>query len=187
MKKSFLKTGILAVTALLAMSFATVGVKTTPLKVKESKIEWIGKKVTGQHNGTIQLKSGEVLLSGKKVVGGTFVVDMPTIKVLDLEGEWKDKLEGHLKSDDFFGVDKFKEAKFVIKKVQGNKVTGDLTIKGKTIAHTFNLKVTGNSISGTINVDRTKYDIRYGSKSFFNDLQDKAIDDEFQLKLDFKF
>ncbi|NJB82435.1 YceI family protein [Wenyingzhuangia aestuarii] len=186
MKATSIKSGILAVLAVFTMSLtAHAGKK--PIDVKKSTIKWVGKKVTGQHNGTIAFKSGEVVLKEGKLVGGTFVVDMSTINTLDLTGDYKNKLDGHLKSDDFFGVASHPTATFVITSVDGNTVKGDLTIKGHTEKQAFTLVKKGKVISGDVSVDRTKFDIRYGSKSFFDNLKDKAINDEFELAIHIVF
>ncbi|MFC4213515.1 YceI family protein [Pedobacter lithocola] len=155
----------------------------------KSTITWVGKKVTGSHNGTIDLKSGSLNVDGKKVIGGTFTIDMNSIK--DADGSAK--LEGHLKADDFFGVAKFPTSTFVITKVAGSGtslvVSGNLTIKGITKPLSFPATVAVNgdgtvsALAGKITVDRTKYDIRYGSKSFFDSIGDKAIDDNFELSV----
>ena len=187
MKKSILKLSVLAFTSLLLMSFAIHGLEKKSVDVSQSSIEWLGKKVTGQHNGTIALKTGEVVLDHGKVVGGTFVVDMTTIQVLDIEGKWAAKLKNHLESDDFFGVVKHSEARFEITKIEGGAVLGDLTIKGHTEKVSFELSSSAHTISGTIKIDRTKYGIRYGSSSFFDNLKDKAIDNEFELTLNIVF
>lgn len=153
----------------------------------KSTITWVGKKVTGSHNGTIALQSGTLNVDGKKVTGGTFTIDMNSIK--DADGSAK--LEGHLKADDFFGTAKFPTSTFVITKVAGSgaslTVTGNLTIKGITKPVSFpatvavNADGTVSALAGKILVDRTKYDIRYGSKSFFDSIGDKAIDDNFEI------
>ncbi|KIA91334.1 lipid-binding protein [Pedobacter kyungheensis] len=153
----------------------------------KSTITWVGKKVTGSHNGTIALQSGSLAVNGKSVTGGTFTIDMNSIK--DADGSAK--LEGHLKADDFFGVAKFPTSTFVITKVAGSganvTVSGNLTIKGITKPLSFPATVTVNAdgtvsaLAGKIVVDRTKYDIKYGSKSFFDSIGDKAINDEFEL------
>ncbi|OGX84725.1 YceI family protein [Hymenobacter glacialis] len=160
-----------------------------------STLGWLAKKVTGQHNGTMQFQSGQVLVKGSQITGGTFVVDMASMKVEDITDAGSNgKLLGHLKSEDFFAVDANPTATFVITSVKplkgdanGNNatITGNLTIKGKTNPLSFPAK-TGvkNGIAaatGTATVDRTKYDIRYRSKSFFESLGDKAIDDTFSL------
>ena len=104
----------------------------------------------------------------------------------------KDKLQGHLSSDDFFSVEKFNEAKFVITKInkvdgKNYNITGDLTIKGITNPITFDAVVMNDSAKSTLKIDRTKFDIKYGSGSFFEGLGDKAIDNEFTLNLELKY
>lgn len=131
-------------------------------------------------------------MKDNQLTGGSLVVDMATIKDLDLtDPEWNQKLIGHLRSDDFFGVEKYPVSRLVINKVEskgGNlyHLTGDLTIKGitKPVEFDSNISVTGNKLeaTGTIPVDRTKYGIKYGSGSFFSNLGDKMIDDVFTLE-----
>ena len=159
---------------------------------KKSIVIWNGKKVTGEHSGTIQLKTGELVIADGKLSGGTFEIDMTTIDVTDLEGEWKDKLNNHLKSEDFFGVKKFPTATLAITKVTANgssgdyKVMADLTIKSTTKQINFDAHVHGEgSLSATaeITIDRSEYDVRYGSGSFFDNLGDKTIYDDFILKI----
>ncbi|SEA00935.1 YceI family protein [Bizionia paragorgiae] len=190
--KQFIKTGVLAVlVAFLTFSFTTNTDKKT-VKTDESKVVWKGYKVTGSHEGTIAIQSGELHFNDEVLTGGAFVMDMSTINSTDLQGEYKDKLDGHLKSDDFFGVAKFPTAKMVFTKVKATgknsyQVTADLTIKGKTAPVVVNLSVYGSKATATLKVDRTKYDVRYGSTSFFDNLQDKAIYDEFDLVADLVF
>jgi polyisoprenoid-binding protein YceI len=178
----------------LVVAFATVTVSAQSKKVDAAKssINWLGKKVTGQHNGVVSLKEGNLIFSGKKVTGGNFVVDMTSLTATDLQGEYQGKLNGHLKADDFFGTEKFPTAKLVFKKVVAKStnvftVTGDLTIKGITKPVTFDLATTANSASTKFMVDRTKYDIKYGSGTFFSSIGDKAIADEFELDVNLKF
>jgi polyisoprenoid-binding protein YceI len=156
----------------------------------KSEIKWEGSKITGKsHTGTVKIVEGGLQIAGSKITGGKFTIDMTSINVTDLDGGMKSKLEGHLKNDDFFAVDKFKTAQLVILSVDGDNVTADLTIKGKTNKVTFPAKVSmkdGNlEASANIEVDRAKYDVRYGSGSFFDDLGDKAINDiiKFEVKL----
>lgn len=162
---------------------------------EQSKIEWVGKKVTGQHNGTVNIISGELTSDEKVLTGGNFEIDFSSIKVLDIEdAETNAKLTGHLKSDDFFSVEKFPTGKFVIKSIapltdgSGNNYTiaGDLTIKGITNTITFpaNVNVTADGITATadFNVDRTLYDIKFRSGKFYENLGDKLIDDNFNIK-----
>ena len=111
---------------------------TNPVKekktVQESTINWVGKKVTGKHMGTIDLKEGYLEMEGDNIVGGTFVIDMTSIAVTDLSGEYKEKLEGHLNSDDFFGVNNYPTASLVVNSAEKNGDT--YTIDGNiTISH----------------------------------------------------
>ena len=174
---------------------STVAAAGYQLQPQLSTLGWEGKKVTGAHNGTIQFQSGNIAVRGNQVVGGKFVVDMNSLKVDDLkDAESNGKLVGHLRSDDFFSIDKNATSTFTITSImplrsdaKGNNstVTGDLTIKGITQRISFPAK-TGvkngvASATGVATVDRTKFDIKYGSKSFFESIGDKAIMDEFTL------
>lgn len=176
----------------MVVSLSTYAQKNQNIKVASSQIEWEGKKVLGSHNGTLNFKSGSVSTKNGKLVGGTFAVDMTSITVKDLEpGKGKEKLEGHLKSDDFFGVDNHTQSTLVFKSVKesgANKyqVKADLTIKGKTHPVEFEATFNGKEGSAKVTVDRTKYDIKYGSGSFFDDLGDKAIDNDFTLDITVK-
>lgn len=191
MKKIFI--AFIAVLAVGAMAF-TAAEETYTVNTQDSYINWRARKVTGTHNGKVMLKSGALTFNNGQLSGGTFEIDMPSITVEDLTGNGKMKLEGHLKSDDFFSVEKHPTAKFVITKVDAKnppegtpyyRVTGDLTIKGITnpISFNANVKEDGGKMmaSANITVDRSKYDVRYGSESFFGALGDKAIYDNFDL------
>jgi polyisoprenoid-binding protein YceI len=173
----------------------TIAPKTTTFKVDTQKsiILWNAKKVTGEHSGTIKLGGGELSLTGANLTKGSFTINMTSIASTDLQGEWADKLIGHLKSDDFFSVEKNPTSTFVITKVTPAAagtvtIAGNLTIKGitKPLSFPATLAVKGTSLTAVakgVKVDRTKYDIRYGSKSFFDSIGDKAIDDEFTLDI----
>ena len=160
----------------------------------KSEVKWSGKKVTGEHYGTIQLKDGTVMVEDGKITGGTFVMDMNTIVNEDIENEsMNERLVGHLKSDDFFSVEKHPAAKLVLKEVDHKggddyAFKGHLTIKEMTHPVTFNAKSSvedGKLTSqGTIEVDRTLYDIKFRSGKFFQDLGDKLIYDTFKLNFD---
>ena len=179
--------------ALVATSFAKGLKKSESFKVDASKssVNWLAKKVTGQHNGTITISNGTLALANDKIVGGKFEIDMTSIVNADLQGEWNKKLISHLKSDDFFSVAKNPTAKLDITKVETKEnntiVNGKLTIKGITQDISFPASVSkkGNVVVAiaTIRIDRTKYDIKYGSKSFIEGIGDKAIDDEFELQV----
>lgn len=189
MNKNFLKGTLATIIVLTTLAFTNIKKQ---IDVKESTITWEGEKVTGSHNGTINLKEGFFLMEDDKLVGGEFIMDMESIEVTDLSGEGKQKLEGHLKSDDFFGVTKYPTSKLVItsaaKKGNGNYgIVADLTIKSTTHPITFDLKVDDNAASTDLVIDRTKYDVRYGSGSFFDNLGDKTIYDNFKLSVNLKF
>jgi polyisoprenoid-binding protein YceI len=191
MKK--LTTLLFSVTAVALVAFKPVAPVAFKVDTDKSKIEWTGKKVTGQHMGIIKLTSGEVITNGKVPTGGNFVIDMKSMDNTDLQGNSKGQLMGHLKSDDFFGVEKYPTATFAATKIApagANKVnvSGNLTIKGKTNPITFPAIYTlaGKTltvVASEVKVDRTLYDIRYGSKSFFESIGDKAIDNEFLLNI----
>ncbi|GAA4304169.1 YceI family protein [Aestuariibaculum suncheonense] len=192
MKKTIKNLAVVALVAFTSFAFANNDVEKKAVKVESSTVVWKGYKVTGSHEGTVAIESGSLSFDGDKLVGGEFVIDMTTIGATDLEGEYKGKLDGHLKSDDFFGVEKFPTAKLVFTKVKAKgknsyEVTADLTIKGKTNPVNFEISVYGNKATAALKVDRTKYDVRYGSTSFFDDLKDKAIYDEFDLVTDLQF
>ncbi len=167
--------------------------KTYQVNSEKSKVQWFAEKVTGTHNGTVTVSEGSFTLADGKLVGGEIVVDMNTITVLDLQGEWKGKLENHLKSDDFFSVEKFETATITITDVKTTgegtyKVGANLTIKGNTNRVEFDaiVKTSGKEAiaSAELVIDRSKYDVRYGSGSFFDDLGDKTIYDDFKLKVE---
>lgn len=157
--------------------------------LSKSSIEWSGSKITGKtHEGTVKLTEGGVQLTNGVISGGKFTIDMTSINVTDLEGGMKGKLEAHLKNEDFFHVEKFKTANLAILSINEDNVTANLTIKGITNKITFPVKVIladGGKLTATadIEVDRSKYDVRYGSNSFIDNLGDKAIDDILKFKV----
>lgn len=181
----------------LAVLFSISAIASNPIdgekkevNVSESTATWKGYKVTGSHDGTIALSSGFLMMDGKTLTGGEFVVDMTSITCADLEaGDGKEKLEGHLKSDDFFGVANHPTAKLVFTDVaELNKtsytVTGNLTIKDITNPITLVVSMFEGKATATMKVDRSKFDVKYGSGSFFDNLGDKTIYDEFDLVVD---
>jgi len=190
MKKSLLSLALVTIFGFTATASSPIDGEKKQVNVSESTVTWKGYKVTGSHNGNINLKSGHLEMKGKKLTGGEFVVDMSTITCNDLEaGNGKEKLEGHLKSDDFFGVESNPTSKLVftsVKPMNDNSytVTGDLTIKGITKPVTLVISMFENKATATIKVDRTNYNIKYGSDSFFDNLGDKAIYDDFDLVVD---
>lgn len=164
---------------------------------KNSVVEWVGKKVTGEHSGTIMISEGAVMVSNGLVSGGNISIDMNSIKCTDMEGEYAGKLEGHLKADDFFGTEKNPASQVEIIKItpianakEGEPnytVKGKFTIKGKTNEIDFpaNLVIKGDNLVGiaTIDIDRSKFDIKYNSPTFFASIGDKAIYDIFTMKI----
>jgi polyisoprenoid-binding protein YceI len=196
--KTIMKKGVLSLALALVLGVATatepVAEEKKEVNTETRKVTWKAYKVTGSHTGTVELESGTLMFDGDKLTGGEFTVDMSTLVSTDLEGdpESKGKLEGHLKSDDFFGVENHETSTLVFTDVKSTgknsyEVTGDLTIKGTTKPLTFDVSVYGNKATATAKVDRTEYDIKYGSGSFFDNLGDKTIYDEFDLVVDLEF
>jgi polyisoprenoid-binding protein YceI len=192
MKKYVFNLALAIVMGTAATATTPVADEKVPVKTGESKVTWKAYKVTGSHTGTVALKEGALIFNEGTLTGGEFAVDMTTLVATDLEGEYKEKLEGHLKSDDFFGVNENPTSNLVFKEVNASgknsyKVTGDLTIKGITKAITFDVSIYGNKATATMKIDRAQYNVRYGSGSFFENLGDKTIYDEFDLVVDLEF
>jgi len=183
-------------TLIILLQFAIVGAfaQTYTVDASKSTLNWRAEKMTGFHEGTIAIKSGSFKVAKDKLTSGTFTISMTTIVDKDLTNEeYNKKLVGHLSSADFFDVAKFPEAVFTITKPVDltksvTEVHGNLTIKGITKPLIFKtvIRKDGNSFvfdANSIVVDRTVYNIRYGSGTFFSDLGDKVIYDQFTLKL----
>lgn len=179
----------------LVLSFFTIisfSQEMVEVNTDASRLMWTGSKLTSSHQGEINLKSGALEIKDGKLVGGTFVIDMTSITCTDLKPqEGGDKLVKHLKAEDFFGVDKHPESQLrITKAVSVNKddykIIADLTIKEITHSITFSATVRidndGFLAKSIIKFDRTKWDIKYKSSSFF-DVGDKMILDEIELKL----
>ncbi|MCW3161239.1 YceI family protein [Chryseobacterium oryctis] len=161
-------------------------------KVVASDVHWWGYKIAkseaSSHDGTVGVKSGDLVMKGNQLVGGSFVLDMTSINATDLSGEYQQKLNGHLKNGDFFEVDKFPTATFKITSVKKNKdkiysslVTGDLTVKGKTNKVSFPAKISYskgvvNLVSNKFSFDRQKFDVAYKSS-----MQDVFIKDDIDM------
>ena len=200
--------GSIAAAGILLMSFTVPtegtgnesgksGMMTYTISKSNATVKWEGSKITGSgHYGTIDLKESMLQMDGEKLAGGSFKVNMSTIKSTDLSGNMAAKLEGHLKSDDFFGVEKYPEASFIITKVKPGSaknefhVKGDLTIKETTKQVDFPVTISwedGKAVaSATMTIDRADFDVRYGSDRFFDNLGDKAINNEFKLSVDLR-
>ncbi len=155
-----------------------------------SKLTYLAKKVTGQHTGEVPFKSGFAEFNKDGLIGGEFVVDMTKISVTDIEDkEYMKKFIDHMASDDFFMTGKYATSTLKIKSAVKEKgdtyaVKADLTIKDKTHPVEFKADVKGNKVNSTVVVDRTLYDIKYGSTKFFPNILDKAIEDKFTLTID---
>lgn len=154
----------------------------------QSNIDWVGKKVTGAHNGTITIKDGEIIFNDGKLTGGKIIIDTTSIKILDVtDPALNAQFWGHLASDDFFSSEKYPEAVLEITSVAGNHVEGNLTIKGIThpIGFDVAVDVNGNVLNATgkVVVDRTKYGMKFRSGNFFKDLGDTLIYNEFELNV----
>ena len=164
---------------------------TKKVNVETSVIIWTGYKVTGQHEGNIKLKKGVLLFENEILTGGNFIIDMTTINTTDLQGGAKNRLDGHLKNEHFFDVDKHKTAAMTFKDVKPNGnsylIIADLTIKGITKEISFNMTVSENLATANLKIDRTKFNINYKSASLSNILKDKAIYDEFDLRVKLEF
>lgn len=157
-----------------------------------STFNWVGKKLTGEHSGFIKYLYGGFDVQNGKVIAGKFVLDMNSINVTDLEGDKKLSLEGHLKGtekdaeDHFFNVAKYPEAVFNATGMENNLLVGDLTMKDITNEVKIPVTVTKDGEKCTITsekftIDRTKWNVKYASKSVFDDLGDKYINDEIEL------
>ncbi len=196
---SILITGIL----LFSTSWlqAQGSLKRIKVDTDESKVTWMGKKPTGEHKGYVKLSEGELIFDETEVKGGSFVIDMSTITDTDLQDEdSRKKLVSHLKSSDFFDIQKFPTAKFVITSVNKQKgtgtalktthrVDGDLTIKGVTKKVSFDASI--NLLSGKFTattppftINRTEWGVNYQSKSIFSGLVDQFIYDDITLTID---
>ncbi len=186
------KSGILALSLVLVlMSFTNPIVKVTKsvsIDIENSLINWKGYKPTGSHEGTILFNSGTIELEDEKILGGSFEVAMATLK--DADGS--KRLEGHLKAKDFFEVEVFPTSQFEITNVKEEEgksiITGNMVIKGisKEISFPAMVSITENSVSlksETIKINRADFNIKYKSKSFFNNLKEKFINDEFDIQV----
>lgn len=179
------------VVAFVSMSFVKLEsneIATYSVNVEKSTLTWTGYKPTGSHTGTVLLQSGTIEMNGKKIKSGSFIADMATIK--DADGSAR--LEGHLKSADFFEIEVFPISKFEVTKTHHmdgkTHVTGNLTIKNVTKEITFHadVNVVGDTVtltSKTFKINRAEYNIKYKSQTFFNDLKGKFINDEFDLQV----
>lgn len=173
---------------------AEVTAETYTVNTTDSNIEWKGFKPTGSHTGTIAVKEGSLSINDGVIESGNFVIDMNSIVVTDIpaEEEGNGKLVGHLKNADFFNVEAHPTATFEVTGVETTEgktmLSGNLTIKEKTnnISFPVTITETDNNVtlmSETFTIDRSKWNIEYGSKSFFDNLGDKFINDDMEIKV----
>ncbi len=171
---------------------ATANASDKMFNITDGQLQWTGTKVGGQHSGTVKISGGEIAASNGQVSAGTVNIDMTSITVTDLKaGDGKEKLEGHLKNEDFFNTDAHKMATFKVTSASGSgtdsKITGDLTIKGITKSITIPAKIAmaGDKISvvsPSFKINRTDWDVKYGS-GLIGTAKDKIIHDEIGLVL----
>lgn len=188
--------------ALVIPAVAFAAPKQVNIDSQSSTVTWSGGKAftSDKHSGSVALSGGSLMMDGEKITGGELVVDMTTIKNEDIkDAGMQAKLVGHLHSPDFFDTTNHKQAKFVIKKATAGKngeytFSGDMTIRGKTQPQTVKAKVVKENnlwvATGTIEVDRTKFDVKYNSKDFFPDMlksaKDKVINNNISLSFTVK-
>ena len=177
--------------ALLALVIGNLAVAQTK-KVIGSEVNWWGYKIAkteaSSHNGTVNLKSGKIVMKGNQVVGGTFVLDMASLNATDLTGEYQTKLNNHLKNGDFFEVEKYPTATYTITSLKKNNdkiynyiVNGNLTVKGKTSQVSFPAKIANSKgvvslVSKKFTFDRQKFDVAYKST-----MQDVLVKDDIDM------
>lgn len=165
------------VSALFSLSALGVEIDTG-----KSALIWEGSKVTATHYGNVKFQSGKAEVKDGKLVGGEFIVDLDSMSITDLDGDLAKKFIGHMKSSDFFEIDKYPTSKLRIKSVEGNTISADLTIKGKTNPIKFDFAENAGAYVGSFKFDRTRFGIIYNSGNFFLDLGDKLIHNDVVVK-----
>jgi len=179
---------------LVLLNFGFIQAQRLNADLEQSNIRWYGQELTGKtHFGDLSFKAAQIELQDGVITGGIFIVDMMSLSVEDLSGPGKTKLEGHLRSDDFFSVERNPEAKLKINqkaKLESNeqKLHGELEIKG--IQHPIDFTMTlgeNNSALAQLTFDRSKYNIRFRSGSFFENLGDKLILGDIRLEVSLKW
>jgi polyisoprenoid-binding protein YceI len=164
----------------------TMETKKYEVQSGKSSIDWVGRKVTGAHHGTVSIKEGSFVVAGDQIIGGKVIINVASIKILDLTDPATNfQLAGHLASYDFFYSDEYPEATFEVTSVSGSQMNGYLTIKGITHPLNFDAITVRNentlTASGKIVIDRTKYGIKFRSGNFFKNLGACLIYNDFDL------
>lgn len=180
------------ITAFLVTTLLSFGLSAQTTPITNGIINWEGSKITtDSHMGTLDISEGTLTFEADALVGGSFTVDMNAMVCTDLDEAYGARLVGHLKSDDFFAVAEHPTATLTFTSVEatetGYTVTGDFTIRGITNAETFELKIDGNTVTADLEIDRSKYNVKYNSGSFFENLGDKLINDELKLRVSFTY
>ncbi|WP_029904179.1 YceI family protein [Prevotella sp. 10(H)] len=163
-----------------------------------SSIHWTGSKVGGSHYGTLALKSGSIAVNGEEVVSGSFIIDMNSIKDEDLtDAKMNEMLVNHLKSEDFFDVAKYPESAFTLTKIEAASspndsanymISGNLKMKDAEKNITFGAKVTQDNnvykaVTVPFTIDRTQWNVKYGSKTLFSNLKENIVNDNIELQI----
>tara|TARA_B100001250_G_scaffold310861_1_gene272795 strand:+ start:1577 stop:2155 length:579 start_codon:yes stop_codon:yes gene_type:complete len=180
--------------SLILLTFSWTQSQNLNLNTAESNIRWYGEELTGKtHFGNLSFKEAQIVVQENNIISGNFVVNMSSLTVEDISGRGKEKLEGHLKSDNFFSVEKHREATLKIsknEKVDGEVQTllGELTIKGIKDSVNFTMTLVDNKTAvAQLTFDRSKYNVRFRSGSFFDDLGDKLILDDIRMEVSLKW
>ena len=183
-------------TVWVCLSYAQESGQKYVADASSSMLEWTGKKLTGEHYGEIKLRVGELTFVKGKLVGGKFEMDMNSITCTDItDAKSNKRLVDHLKSEDFFSVVRYPTSYFVITSVEAKSdieynITGNLTVKGKTNPITFPVKLRSerNNLlaEATMKFDRSLYDVKFGSQSFYENLGDKLVYDDIYLAIKLK-
>jgi len=177
---------------------AAAAAPTISINAADSKVYWVGSKLAGKHDGYIPVKSGELSIENGNISAGKFVMDVAGLTVTDLEGEKKANLEGHLKNADFFEVETYPTAEFVVtdsRKVEASdsgithQITGNLTMHGKTKSITIPATVSTDggfsAVTPEFVINRTDWDVKYAS-GLLGTAKDKMINDDVQIKIELK-
>lgn len=192
-----------ATTDAIETTLASTEAVTYKIDMENSVVDWKGSKPTGTHTGTIKFSDGEAMVTDGKLESGKFVFDMNSITVTDLKaGDGKEDLEMHLKGtgekakeDHFFNVSKYPKGSFDVTSVTEENgktmITGNLTLKEISKSVTIPAKITSDENSMTIKsepfmINRTEWNVNYASKSVFDDLKDKYVDDNIELTVNVK-
>jgi len=157
--------------------------------IDKSSIIWTGKNIVNKsHYGSLSFVEADIKFDNSGDISGFFKVDLNSLNVLDLQGDWKKNLEGHLKSDDFFAVDKFRYATLELLSSSLNDdyylVEGNITIKGITKSVSFKMYKNDNNFKVSMVFDRSDFNVKYGSGKFFENLGDNMILDQVELVIE---